>query len=66
MAERRIDGLRPCDGNGTGSINGASAVVSHALAKILADMVEHALTRNAGRTRTGQVESAQGDEESEL
>ena len=61
MNRRGIDGLRPYDGNGTGSDNGGSIVVSHALVKILADMVEHALARDAGRSGREDVESAQGN-----
>lgn len=66
MNEREFDGLRRYGGNGAGSINGASTVVSHALVKVLADMVEAALARDAGRLVSEEVESAQEAEELEL
>lgn len=61
MNERRVDGST----TGTGSNEDGSIVVSHALVKILADMVEHTLARDAGRLVGEEVESAQGDEEAE-
>ena len=62
MNGRGIEGLRSYDGNGTRSNNGGSAVVSHSLVKVLADMVEHALARDAGRLGRKNVQSAPGDE----
>ena len=63
MNGRGIGGLRPYDG--IGSDNGGSTVVSHALVKILADMVEHALARDAGRLSADRVQSAKEVEELE-
>lgn len=65
MNRRGFDGLRPYDGNGARSSNGGSIVVSHALVKVLADMVEYALARDAGRLGSEGVESAQEAEERE-
>jgi hypothetical protein len=66
IEERRFDGLRPYDGNGARPNNGGSTAVSPALVKVLADMVEHALARDAGRLVGEEVESAQKAEELEL